>query len=210
MTTENDILNVSNLADLAQMVSCCEKCELSKTKNADVFGTGADKARVMFIGEAPGKKEDEIGEPFVGSAGKFLDELLEGVGLKRQDVYIANVLKHRPPENRDPSPEEIEHCWPYLAKQIEIIKPQLIVFLGRHALNRFFPQAKISEVHGQVFEKPWQGHPQRFLALYHPAAALYNGSLRKVLVQDFGQIPVTLKQIEEDSDNSKEKQDKLF
>jgi DNA polymerase len=149
----------------------------------------------MFIGEAPGKQEDLEGEPFIGSAGKFLTELLETIELKRTEVFIANVLKHRPPNNRDPEPSEIEACWPFLAQQIEIIRPALIVFLGRHALNRFFPEAKISEVHGQAFRKNWQNREQVFLALYHPAAALYNGSMRSTLHEDFSKIPALLKKI---------------
>lgn len=198
MTNKNDSLNVSDLGELAKLVSVCQKCELYKTKNKDVFGVGNTKAEILFIGEAPGKKEDLEGEPFIGAAGKFLGEMLESIKLTREDVYIANVLKHRPPENRDPLPGEIEACWPYLAKQIELISPKLIIFLGRHALNRFFPAAKISEVHGEAFQKEWQGKDQDFLALYHPAAALYNGGMRQTLIGDFNKIPKILKKINTD------------
>lgn len=210
MTNENDISCVSDLGKLAELVSICTKCELYKTKNKDVVGDGSPKAEVMFIGEAPGKNEDLEGKPFVGAAGKFLSEMLDGIGLERKEIYIANVLKHRPPENRDPLPDEIEACWPYLAKQIEIISPKLIVFLGRHSLNRFFPSAKISEVHGKAFRKPWQGKEQVFLALYHPAAALYNGGMRQTLIEDFNKIPKILKKIKDESKEDSNKQDKLL
>lgn len=210
MTNENDISCVSDLGKLAELVSICTKCELYKTKNKDVVGDGNPKAEVMFIGEAPGKNEDLEGIPFVGAAGKFLSEMLDGIGLERKEIYIANVLKHRPPENRDPLPDEIEACWPYLAKQIEIISPKLIVFLGRHSLNRFFPSAKISEVHGKAFRKPWQGKEQVFLALYHPAAALYNGGMRQTLIEDFNKIPKILKKIKDESKEDSNKQDKLL
>lgn len=210
MTNENDISCVSDLGKLAELVSICTKCELYKTKNKDVVGDGSPKAEVMFIGEAPGKNEDLEGKPFVGAAGKFLSEMLDGIGLERKEIYIANVLKHRPPENRDPLPDEIEACWPYLAKQIEIISPKLIVFLGRHSLNRFYPSAKISEVHGKAFRKPWQGKEQVFLALYHPAAALYNGGMRQTLIEDFNKIPKILKKIKDESKEDSNKQDKLL
>jgi DNA polymerase len=208
MTNQNDSLNVSDLGELAELVSNCENCELHKTKTKDVFGDGSPSAEIMFIGEAPGKNEDLEGIPFVGAAGKFLSEMLVEIGLSRKDIYIANVLKHRPPNNRDPLPNEIEACWPYLAKQIELISPKLIVFLGRHALNRFFPAAKISEVHGKAFRKPWQGEDQIFLALYHPAAALYNGGMRETLMNDFKKIPKIIEKINQEK--SKLTQSKLI
>jgi DNA polymerase len=196
MITEKQVQGASNLKELNSLISNCKNCDLYKTKTKDVPGIGSEKADVMFIGEAPGKKEDEEGEPFVGAAGKFLTEMIEEIGWKREDVYIANALKHRPPNNRDPRPEEVEVCWPYLSKQIEIISPKLIVFLGRHALNRFFPSYKISEVHGRAFRKDWNGQKQVFLALYHPAAALYNGGMRETLKEDFAKIPKLIKKIE--------------
>ncbi len=197
MPTDTDILDASSLSELNRLISNCTRCELSKTKKKDVFGTGDEKAEIMFIGEAPGKKEDEEGEPFIGAAGKFLTEMLEDINIKRKDIFIANVLKHRPTDNRDPLPDEIEACWPFLESQIRIISPKLIIFLGRHALNRFFPTAKISEVHGKAFRKMWDGHEQVFLALYHPAAALYNGSMRETLKEDFNKIPKIIIKINE-------------
>lgn len=199
MINDKDINRAESLLDLNGLIANCTRCPLYENKTKDVPGIGNPEAQIMFIGEAPGKQEDLEGEPFIGSAGKFLSELLEGIDLKRKDVYIANVLKHRPPENRDPEPSEIEACWPFLAKQIEIINPTLIVFLGRHALNRFFPSAKISEVHGRAFRKKWQGKNQVFLALYHPAAALYNGSMREILKEDFNKIPKLINKIAADT-----------
>lgn len=190
------IERAESLSDLKDLVAACRRCPLYKTKTMDVPGNGNPKAKIMFIGEAPGKQEDLTGEPFIGAAGKFLNEMLSSIGLKREDVFIGNVVKHRPPGNRDPEPSEIQACWPYLARQIEIIRPKLIVFLGRHSLNRFFPAAKITDVHGQAFRRQWQGRDQAFLALYHPAAALYKGSMREILSEDFQKIPKLLSEIE--------------
>lgn len=177
------------LKKLNTTMSSCSKCALRKGCNRVVFGAGNPKAKILFIGEAPGKKEDELGVPFVGAAGKFLDEMLASIKLKREDVYIANVCKCRPPENRDPLLEEIKACWPWLLKQIEIINPKIIVTLGRHSLNRFLPTAKISEAHGKVFEiNIAKTGKRKVFALYHPAAALYNGSMRKTLKNDFRKI----------------------
>lgn len=167
----------------------------------------------MFIGEAPGAEEDKQGRPFVGAAGKFLNQMLETINLKREDVFIANVLKCRPPANRDPMPEEVVACWPWLLKQIKTIKPKLIVLLGRHAMERFLPNQKISKIHGTALRREIEGvGKQVFYALYHPAAALYQGSLRETLVKDFKKIPKVLKAIEESEDNqekSKEPEDKV-
>src|SRR3972149_7960300 len=143
--TDKDISGADSISVINELVSECERCALYKTKTKDVPGVGNSKAEVMFIGEAPGKDEDVRGEPFVGRAGQLLTELIESLGWQRKDVYIANVLKHRPPANRDPLPKEAEMCWPYLKKQIQLIDPKLIVFLGRHAMGRFFPTLKISE-----------------------------------------------------------------
>jgi DNA polymerase len=140
--------------------------------------------------------------------------MIEDLGWKRADVYIANVVKHRPPDNRDPSQAEIEECWPFLKRQIELIKPKLIVFLGRHAMNRFFPTLQISKVHGQAFRKDFLNHKQVFLALYHPAAALYNGGMRKTLMSDFQKIPKILDKIDQTEAikeaKNKVEQEKLF
>lgn len=193
--TEEEISCASSLVEITKLVNKCENCSLYKTKNNDVVGVGSEKAEILFIGEAPGKNEDEQGEPFVGAAGKLLNEMLASVGLKREDIYIANVLKHRPPDNRDPLPDEAEACWPFLKRQIEIIDPKLIVFLGRHAMNRYFPNLKISKVHGEAFRADKWGRKQVFLALYHPAAAIYNGSMKATLMTDFAKIPKIINKI---------------
>lgn len=153
-----------------------------------VFGTGNPNADIVFIGEAPGKNEDLQGEPFVGAAGRFLNEMLESIGLKREDIYITNIVKYRPPNNRDPLPEEKAAMLPYLEKQIDIIKPKLIVTLGRHSMDCLLPGLKISEVHG----KPNKYRGIVYLPLFHPAAALYNGGLRQTLIADFALIPSIL------------------
>src|ERR1035437_3884879 len=152
-------------------------CELKKTAKQAVFGDGNVETDIVFIGEAPGKKEDEGGKPFIGAAGKFLAEMLEGIGMKREDIYITNIVKYRPPDNRDPEPEEKESCNEWLINELKIISPKLIVFLGRHSMTRFFPTEMISDLHGKLLIKstPELGR-QAFLPLYHPAAALYNGS----------------------------------
>lgn len=160
-----------------------------------VMGEGSLDAQVVFIGEAPGAKEDELGRPFVGAAGKFLDEMLASINLDRGDVYITNTIKYRPPGNRDPLPQEIEVFKPILMRQLAIIKPTLIVFLGRHAMNNFLPELRISQVHG----RPVRKSGQVYLPLYHPAAALYNGGMRATLLEDFAVIPVVLEQISNSS-----------
>jgi DNA polymerase len=173
-------------------------CELKKTATQAVFGDGNPDADVVFIGEAPGKNEDLQGIPFVGAAGKFLNEMLESIGMKREDIYITNIVKYRPPNNRDPEPEEKDACAPWLHEELGAIKPKLIVFLGRHSMNHFFPTEKISMVHGKLLVKHIDGIPTKyFLPLYHPAAALYNGGLREELMQDFKKIPLALKKIGE-------------
>lgn len=157
-----------------------------------VFGDGSPDAEVVFIGEAPGKNEDLQGLPFVGAAGKFLDELLNAVGIARKDVYITNIVKYRPPDNRDPYPDEKVAFLPYLKEQIDAIKPKLIVTLGRHSMEVLLPALKISQVHGQ----PKRYHGQVYLPLFHPAAALYNGSMRETIMQDFAKIPLILVKVD--------------
>ncbi len=170
------------LPDLQAKIKEWKGCELHKTATQAVLGEGSEKAEVMFIGEAPGQKEDEQGRPFVGPAGQFLDELLGTIGLKRSDVYISNVVKFRPPNNREPTPEEKEQCMPWLKQEIALIKPKVIVPLGRHALGHFFTKLTITEAHGK---------PQKLndavtvFPIYHPAAALHNGGLRQSLYDDF-------------------------
>ncbi len=173
-------------------------CELKATATQPVFGNGNPHAEVVFIGEAPGKNEDLEGKPFVGAAGKFLNEMLESISMKREDVYITNIVKYRPPNNRDPLPEEKDACKDWLHEELNFIKPKLIVFLGRHSMNHFFSTEKISQIHGKLLIKKIPGiNTNHFLPLYHPAAALYNGGMREELMSDFKKIPLALKKIDE-------------
>jgi DNA polymerase len=165
--------------------------ELAESATQLVFGDGNPSADLVFIGEAPGKNEDLQGLPFVGAAGKFLDEMLEMIGLKRKDVYITNIVKYRPPDNRDPFPEEKSAFMPYLESQLEVIQPKLTVTLGRHSLNCFLPDLQISKVHGQ----PKRYKNRVYLPLFHPAAALYNGAMRQTLIDDFALIPTIIEKI---------------
>lgn len=175
-------------------------CSLRATATQTVPGEGSADASIVFIGEAPGKKEDIEGRPFIGAAGKFLDEMLESIKMSREDVYITNIVKYRPPNNRDPLPNEIEEHWPWLEAQINIIQPKLIVFLGRHALNRFFPGEHISKVHGKLLKKKFKNITTKtFFALYHPAAALYNGRMRETLLKDFQKLPKVIEMIKKDT-----------
>lgn len=184
----------SSLDDIAQQIIADNICpDLAEQATQLVFGEGDGQADIVFIGEAPGKNEDEQGKPFVGAAGKFLNEMLESIGLSRKDVYITNIVKYRPPNNRDPLPEEKEAFLPYLQLQLGIIKPKLIITLGRHSMECFLPGMKISQVHGQ----PKRKDGQVYLPLYHPAAALYNGAMRQLLIDDFAKIPLILEQIQQ-------------
>lgn len=169
----------------ADIVQSGVGADLAKTATQLVMGEGSLDAKIMFIGEAPGKREDELGRPFVGASGKFLDEMIASVGLKREDVYITNIVKYRPPDNRDPLPEEKQAFAPFLLRQIQIIKPEAIVTLGRHALSFFDPKLAISKVHGRSFKLKTATHNLHLIPLYHPAAALYNGSMRQQLIDDF-------------------------
>lgn len=165
--------------------------DLAEQATQLVFGDGNIDADIVFIGEAPGKNEDLKGVPFVGAAGKFLEEMLGMIHLKREDIYITNIVKYRPPNNRDPLPEEKAAFLPYLQQQIEVIKPKMIVTLGRHSMECLLPGLKISQVHGQ----PKRYNGQVYLPLFHPAAALYNGAMRQTLIDDFSLIPAILKKI---------------
>lgn len=158
---------------------------LADTATQLVMGDGNPDADIVFIGEAPGKKEDEQGLPFVGASGRFLNEMLAAAGMNRNDVYITNIVKYRPPNNRDPSPEEKREFWPYLMRQLEIINPRVIITLGRHSGMCFIPELVISRDHGRARKVKY--HEREFLVipLYHPAAALYNGSMRQTLIDDF-------------------------
>lgn len=164
-----------------------------------VMGSGNPNADIVIIGEAPGKKEDEQGVPFIGAAGKFLDSMLEQAGMVRSDVYITNIVKYRPPNNRDPKPAEKQAFWPYLLRQLDIIDPKVVITLGRHSMGYFLPDAVIGEVHGQAIRQTVQtpdGQTSTWLVvpLYHPAAALYNGSLRQTLIDDFLRVPALIAQ----------------
>lgn len=194
--------------------------DLAASATQLVFGDGSPEADIVFIGEAPGKNEDEQGKPFVGAAGKFLNEMLESIGLKRADIYITNIVKYRPPNNRDPLPEEKKAFLPYLQAQLEIIQPKVVVTLGRHSTNCFLPDLQISKIHGkpkrvslQLKDKGLKiedtnsksspiSNPQSsiysvvILPLYHPAAALYNGSMRQTLIDDFMAIPAIITKLE--------------
>ncbi len=174
--------------------------KIAKTCLNPVPGEGNPNAKLIFIGEAPGADEDKHGRPFIGASGKFLAEMLNSIGMERQQVYITNIVKFRPPDNRDPRPSEIKACLPVLINQINVIKPSLIVLLGRHAMNVFFPKLKISEAHGEYITSSVKLAnssiiSSTFLPLYHPAAALYNGSMRKTLLRDFATIPQILELI---------------
>ncbi len=190
------------LKKLEREVQNCQKCSLGKARTQAVFGEGDPKAEIVFIGEGPGQKEDETGKPFVGAAGKLLDEMIQAIDLTREKVYIANVVKCRPPGNRDPLPDEIKACWPYLEKQLQTIKPKLIVLLGRHSLEEFLPGQKISQMRGKALRKNFPGlGRQVFFVVYHPAAALYQQSLKETLLNDFKKIPKILAEIEKGKEN---------
>jgi uracil-DNA glycosylase family 4 len=178
--TSNDILR-----QVAQEVSACQKCVLYHSRKKAVPGEGPVDADIMFIGEGPGFHENEQGRPFVGAAGRFLEELLAKIGMQRSEVFITNVVKCRPPGNRDPMTEELEACDDYLERQINAINPKVIVTLGRFSMARFLPNAKISAVHGQSM----QVRGRLIVPMYHPAAALHQGSLRPVIERDFAQLP---------------------
>ncbi|HET9981354.1 MAG TPA: uracil-DNA glycosylase [Ktedonobacterales bacterium] len=169
------------LEEVAAEVRVCTKCDLCLNTKNGVPGEGSPHAEVLFIGEAPGFNEDRQGRPFVGPAGHFLNELLGAVGLDRSTVFITNVVKHRPPENRDPLPDEIAACSDYLTRQIAALNPKVIVTLGRFSMARFFPGAKISSIHGQA--KKIDGRV--VVAMYHPAAALHQQSLKQTVIDDF-------------------------
>ncbi|MEX0594701.1 MAG: uracil-DNA glycosylase [Patescibacteria group bacterium] len=206
------------LALVAERIAKCEKCKYVAGQNP-VPGEGNPDAQIMFIGEAPGAKENETGRPFVGAAGKFLEEMLNSIGLERGDVFIANIIKYQPPGNRDPLPEEIQFQLPFLKKQIAIIQPKLICFLGRHSMGAFLPDiGPISKAHGELVwsakletrdekleklkseaQSPASSfqYPIAYLPLYHPAAALYNGGMRQTLLDDFKRIPELMDRISE-------------
>jgi len=179
---------MSALSELNKDIARCQRCEIAKYRTKAVPGEGPEDAEIMFIGEAPGWHEDQQGRPFVGPAGQFLEKLLASIGLKREQVYITNVIKTRPPENRDPLPTEIRNCQEWLDRQIEIIRPRMIVTLGRYSMAKFFPGKSISKIHGTAQKRD----NIIYYAMYHPAAALHQQSLRQDIEADMRKIPALL------------------
>lgn len=179
------------LEQIASQVQACQLCRLAQSRTNAVPGEGPADADIVLVGEGPGFHEDQQGRPFVGAAGNFLEELLASIGLQRQDVYITNLVKCRPPGNRDPREDELESCTSnYLEKQLEAINPKVVVTLGRFSMQRYFPNAKISRIHGQ----PKQRGGRLIVPMYHPAAALHQPSLRAVVQQDFSKLPEWIEQ----------------
>jgi uracil-DNA glycosylase family 4 len=198
---------MSALTRLNEEIEHCQDCELGKHRTRAVPGEGPENATLLFIGEAPGWHEDQQGRPFVGPAGKFLEELLASIGLKREQVFIANVIKCRPPSNRDPLPGEIQACSKWLSQQIEMIHPKMIVTLGRYSMAKYFPSQSISLVHGKAKKQD----NVIYYAMYHPAAALHQGSLRKTIEADMAKIPQILAQAEKlTADEAEPQQLSLF
>lgn len=183
---------MSALTELYRQIELCQKCDIARMRTKVVPGEGAEDAAIMFIGEAPGWHEDQQGRPFVGQAGQYLDRLLASINLDRRQVYIANVIKCRPPDNRDPLPTEIQNCRNWLDAQIEIIKPKMIATLGRYSMAPYFPGKSISKIHGMTIKKDGI----IYFAMYHPAAALHQQSLRLEIEKDFQKIPTILAQNE--------------
>ncbi len=199
------------LEDVALRVRNCTRCELHRSRTQGVPGDGNPNAEIMFIGEAPGWHEDRQGLPFVGAAGQFLNEMLEMIGLKRSDVFITNIVKSRPPGNRDPLPDEIAACSIYLDEQLEIIRPKVIVTLGRFSMSRWFPGERISRIHGQ----PRQFGSYVVVPMYHPAAALHQASLRATVEADMMKLPRIIEEArqssgEEDEPEQQPSQMRLF
>lgn len=179
------------LAQVAKEVSVCTKCQLHFSRKQAVPGEGPPNAEILFIGEGPGFHENDQGRPFVGAAGRFLEELLESIGMTREQVFITNVVKCRPPGNRDPRPEEIDTCTGnYLDRQVQAINPKVIVTLGRYSMGLYLPNAKISDVHGQALRVKGR----LVVPMYHPAAALHQGSLKPVVERDFAKLPELIAQ----------------
>ena len=185
-------------ADIEKNNVCPDLAEQAKNL---VMGDGNVDADIVFIGEAPGKNEDEQGLPFVGAAGKFLDEMLASAGIKRSDVYITNIVKYRPPNNRDPQEDEKKAFWPYLVRQLDVIQPQIVVTLGRHSMEYFLPNQKISLIHGQPKRIPFGERKLVVVPLYHPAAALYNGGMRATLIEDFIKLPKIISILKNEKEN---------
>lgn len=190
--TESEQSVETTLAQIASEVKVCTLCELSRTRTHAVPGEGNLHARVMLIGEGPGWHEDQEGRPFVGNSGKFLGELISKAGLTREEVFITNVVKCRPPSNRDPLPDEIHACSLYLERQIAAIDPDVIVTLGRFSMAKYFPGERISRIHGE----PKKIGRRLVVPMYHPAAALHQGNLRGAIEADFAKLPRFLAEVE--------------
>jgi DNA polymerase len=180
------------LEQIAKLVSQCQKCPLYKHATKAVPGAGSAEAEIFFVGEGPGYHEDQQGLPFVGAAGKLLDTMLKEIGLKREDVFIGNMVKHRPPNNRDPEPAELAACMPWLDQQLAIIRPKMIVTLGRFSMAKFIPDGKISRVHGQARFVTFQDQKVLVVPFFHPAAALRNGNVMSQFREDFLKLPQLL------------------
>ena len=193
------------LEEIATQVRACKKCRLCEQRIQAVPGSGNHTAQIMFIGEGPGANEDKNGVPFCGAAGKLLDELLGSIDLKREDVFVGNMVKCRPPGNRDPLPDELEACMPYLREQIEIIDPRVIITLGRFSMAYFFPNAKISQVHGKKFIIK----DKTVVPMFHPAAGLYRGEVKQILFQDFAKMKEYLSELNQEKE-TKIEQIQLF
>lgn len=189
---------MTSLQEVAAAVAECTACPLAKSRVKTVPGEGPAGARVMLIGEAPGYHENQQGRPFVGPAGRFLEELLASVGLTRKDVFIGNVVKCRPPGNRDPQPDEIAACAHFLDAQIALVKPKIVVTLGRYSMAKFFPGETISKIHGVARKR----RDFTCFAMYHPAAALHNPALKQVLLKDMQKLPALLAEAEKQSDEN--------
>jgi uracil-DNA glycosylase len=183
---------MSELTNLYKDIAVCKRCTLYKTATRPVPGEGPENAEILFIGEGPGFNEDQQGRPFVGAAGKFLEQMLASIGLKREQVYITNVVKHRPPSNREPLPVEIAACSVWLDQQLALLHPKMIVTLGRHSMARFFPNKTISKIHGSSEKRDGI----IYFAMYHPAAALHQQSLRYEIEQDMLKIPALLAEVQ--------------
>jgi len=186
----------SGLEEIAKKIASCQKCPLYKTATNPVPGNGDPNAEILLVGEAPGYWEDQKGIPFCGEAGKLLDQLLISIGLSRDKVFVGNMLKHRPPENRDPLPAEIEACSEYLDEQIKIINPKVIVSLGRFSMAKFLPYAKISKDHGVGRLVDYNGHRFIVIPMFHPAAALRGANVEQQLREDFKKIPQEIERLE--------------
>ena len=200
---------MSALSELYEEISHCQRCDLYKNRTRAVPGEGLEDAELMFVGEAPGYHEDQQGRPFVGPAGQYLTELITAIGLRRQQVYITNIIKSRPPGNRDPLPAEIAACRPWLDRQIELIRPKMVVTLGRYSMALFFPGKSIGKIHGTVQKRDGI----IYYAMYHPAAALHQQSLRQTIEADMQKIPRLLAEasnLPEDNEEPPSRQMSMF